>query len=345
MSDSWTAALDRRGAVRDGGGVASFGDPAGELAAAASGSILADLSHLGVLNVTGAEARLFLHSQLSCDVDGLGPDASTPGAYCSPKGRMLANVLLWADGDGFGLALSHPLVPDIEKRLRKFVLRAKVAIADRTAARLLLGVAGPAAAAALAAVNGLPAPGPRHVIRRDAVVTIGLARERFLLVVNVDEVERVWDALARTLRPVGTPCWTWLDIRDGVPLVTAATQDAFVPQMANLELLGGVSFQKGCYPGQEVVARTQYLGKAKRRMFLARIDTPSAPAPGDDLFSEDLGDQASGTIINAAPSPEGGFDALAVVPAASATQSVVHLRALDGPRLHFRALPYSVPRA
>jgi len=343
MSDSWPAALDRRGALRDGGTVISFGDPAGELAAAASGSILADLSHLGVLGVTRAEARAFLHSQLSCDVDGLGPDASTLGAYCSPKGRMLASVLLWADGDGFGLALSRPLVPDIEKRLRKFVLRSKVAIADRTAARPLLGVAGPAAAAAIAAVTGVPAPGPQRVTHRDGVATIGLARGRFLLAVDVDDVERVWDALARTLRPVGTPCWAWLDIRDGIPLVTGATQDAFVPQMANLELIGGVSFQKGCYPGQEVVARTQYLGRSKRRMLLARIDTPSAPAPGDDLFSEDLGNQASGTIVNAAPSPEGGFDALAVVPAASAAQSVVHLRALDGPRLHFRPLPYSVP--
>ena len=343
MSDSWPAALDRHGARRDGGVVITFGDPAGELAAAASGSILADLSHLGALSVTGAEARAFLHSQLSCDVSGLGPDASTPGAYCSPKGRMLASVLLWADGTGFGLALSRPIAADIENRLRKYVLRSKVAIANRTAARPLLGVAGPAAAAALAAVTGGPAPDPRHVTRRDAVATIGLSRERFLLAVDIDEVQRVWDALSRTLRPVGTPCWAWLDIRDGIPLVTAATQDAFVPQMANLELIGGVSFQKGCYPGQEVVARTQYLGKSKRRMLLARIHAPSPPVPGDDLFSEDLGNQASGTIVNAAPSPEGGFDALAVVPAASAAQSVVHLRALDGPRLHFRPLPYSVP--
>jgi folate-binding protein YgfZ len=124
--------------------------------------------------------------------------------------------------------------------------------------------------------------------------------------------------------------------------VTARTQDEFVPQMANLELLGGVSFHKGCYPGQEVVARTQHLGKTKRRMLLAHIDG-ATPAPGDPLFSEDLGDQASGMIVNAAPAPGGGCDVLAVVHAPSAAASTVHLGSLTGAALRFRPLPYAVP--
>ena len=343
MRDSWLAAQAARGAVPGRDVVQSFGDPAGELAATASGSILADLSHLGVLAFTGDDARAFLQAQLSCDVSEIGPESASFGAYCSAKGRMLASFLLWADGFGFRMALSRPLVLPIEKRLRMFILRSKVDISDQTASCVLLGAAGPAAQAALIAALGAAPSEPHGVTRAAGVAAIRLPGERFLIAVDIPDAARVWDALAGTLRPVGTPCWEWLDIRSGVPLVTPGTQDSFVPQMANLELIGGVSFQKGCYPGQEIVARTQYRGKSKRRMFLAGIDADAAPAPGDALFSEDLGDQGSGTIVNAARSPAGGFDVLAVVPTASAAESVVHLRSLDGPRLRFRALPYAVP--
>jgi folate-binding protein YgfZ len=343
MTDSWLDTLASRGAICARGAVQSFGDAAGELAAAATGSILADLSHLGVLAFGGDDARAFLHSQLSCDVNGLGPEASTFGAYCSPKGRMLASFLLWSESDGFRMALARGLVPAIEKRLRMFVLRSKVAVTDRSAGQVLIGIAGPQASAALARATGAIPSLPHRVARAAGRTAIGLPGGRFLVAVDAVEAARVWDALGQNLRPVGTPCWEWLDIRDGIPLVMPATQDAFVPQMANFEVIGGVSFQKGCYPGQEVVARTQYLGKSKRRMFLARVQAEPAPAPGDDLFSEDLGDQASGTIVNAAPSPAGGFDALAVVPTASAADSVVHLRSLGGPVLRFHPLPYAVP--
>jgi hypothetical protein len=343
MSDSWLATLAARGAASPGGLVEHFGDPAGELAATASGSVLADLSHLGVLAFSRDDARAFLHAQLSCDVNGLGPHASTFGAYCSPKGRMLASFLLWPDSQGFEMALARALLPAIEKRLRMFVLRSKVVIADRTAGRVLLGAAGPLAGPTLARATGAVPSQLHHVARSDGLTVIRLPGERFLLALEAAEAGRVWDALARTLRPVGAACWEWLDIRNGIPLVTAATQDAFVPQMTNFEVIGGVSFQKGCYPGQEVVARTQYLGKSKRRMFLAHIEAEPAPAAGDDLFSEDLGDQASGTVVNAAPSPAGGFDALVVVPTESASNSVVHLRSLGGPALRFHALPYAVP--
>jgi len=132
--------------------------------------------------------------------------------------------------------------------------------------------------------------------------------------------------------------WRWLDIRAGVPLITAATQDRFVPQMINLELIGGVSFSKGCYTGQEIVARSQYLGKLKRRMFLANVDATAAA--GDNLFGEDLGDQVGGAVVNAEPSPEGGYDLLAVLQTGTRENSTVHLKSLDGPALRFLPLPY-----
>ena len=115
-----------------------------------------------------------------------------------------------------------------------------------------------------------------------------------------------------------------------------------MPQMINLELIGGVSFQKGCYPGQEIVARTQYLGKLKRRMFLTNASLAVAPAAGTELYSENLGDQASGMVINAGVSPHGGCDVLAVARVDSIESSVVHVGSLQGPTLTLQALPYAL---
>ena len=158
-----------------------------------------------------------------------------------------------------------------------------------------------------------------------------------------EKAPEIWDRLVPTLKPVGTPCWEWLDISRGLPWVTGPTQEAFVPQMANLELLGAINFKKGCYPGQEIVARAQYRGEVKRRLRLARVRSDTAPVPGQDLFSDDQAKQSAGTVVNAAPAPEGGFDLLAVVQLEAAASSTVRLGSPIGPVLHFRALPYASP--
>jgi folate-binding protein YgfZ len=342
MTSSWSDYLSTRGATLDEGVVRHFGDPTAELDAAAGGSVVADLSHLGLAGIAGPDAEAFLQGQLSCDVAGLDADTATFGSYCSAKGRMLASFLLWRERDGFAMALSRTLVGAIERRLRMFVLRAKVTVTDGGAARILLGASGDAAESALRTAIGAPPQQAHRVVRGDGVVVVRLPANRFLVAATPALAQSVWEVLSARLRPVGTPCWEWLDITAGVPLVTARTQDELVPQMANLELIGGVSFQKGCYPGQEVVARTQFRGRTKRRMFLARVEG-AAPTPGDPVYSEDLGDQASGAIVNAAAAPGGGFDVLAVVNTASAADSTVHLGSPDGVPLQFRPLPYAVP--
>ena len=163
---------------------------------------------------------------------------------------------------------------------------------------------------------------------------------RYLLAFTPSSAAALRQRLANVLVPVGAHAWRWLDIRNGVPLVTTATQDRLVPQMANFELLGGVSFSKGCYTGQEVVARMQHLGKLKRRMFLANVAAPAAA--GDPLYSEDLGDQASGIVVNAESSPDGGHDLLAAVQTVSREGSTVHLKSFGGTVLRFLTLPYAV---
>lgn len=311
------------------------------LAAARSGSVIAPLSHLGVVEFSGADAEGFLHGQLSCDVKGTAPDSSTYGGYCSPKGRVLANFLLWRGESGLLMALPRDLLAAFRKRISRFVLRSKVAIADASSSLTLIGCAGPQAGNALGKVYARLPEQPRRVARDAGGSTvIRLDEDRFIIAAPPEAAGKIRQRLSESLRPVAQEVWQWLDVRGGIPWITAPTQEEFVPQMANLDLIGGVSFDKGCYPGQEIVARTRYLGKLKRRMFLANV--AAAAAPGDRLYSEDLGDQAGGTVVNATASPDGGSDVLAVVQTASRDSSTVHLKSMDGPVLRFLPLPYAV---
>jgi tRNA-modifying protein YgfZ len=312
-----------------------------DLAVARSGSTVAPLTHLGILQFSGEDAETFLQGQVSCDVESASLRSSTYGAYCSPKGRMLANFLLWKEEAGFLMALSRDVLPAAQKRLSMFVLRSKVKILDASESLSLTGIAGPQADSALRGVFPDVPLKANEVCRQPGIGTaIRLPDGRLVLAFAASNAPALSPRLAGSLKAVDARVWRWLDIRNGVPLVTAATQDRLVPQMANFELLGGVSFDKGCYTGQEVVARSQHLGKMKRRMFLANI--AAAATAGDDLYSEDLGNQASGTIVNAEASPDGGYDVLAALQTASRENSTVHLKSLDGPVLRFLDLPYPV---
>jgi len=283
-------------------------------------NFIATLDHLGSLRFSGQDAEVFLQGQLSCDVSEVRPGLSSHGAYCSAKGRMLANFLLWREQDGFAMVLSRDLGASVQKQISKFVLRSKVKVADASDI-VLVGAAGAQAESLLAAAPG------QSVRLNDGRLIVALPAEGAA-------------GVLRGLSLGDAARWRWLDIRSGVPLIKAATQDQFVPQMANLELIGGVSFEKGCYTGQEIVARTQHLGRVKRRMFLANVPAPAQA--GDALYSDDLGDQVGGTVLNAEASPEGGYDLLAVIQTGSQERSTVRLKARDGPALRFLPLPYAV---
>ena len=346
MNSAWQQWLQSAGAQIEDGIARNFGNPQAELEAARAGGVLADLSHLGVLEFAGEDSEAYLQGQLSCDVCSIGASSSSYGSYCTPKGRMLADFLIWRPtpglSGGFRMALSRSIVATVQKRLKMYVMRSKVQVSDATDSLVLLGVSGDAAAGALDSVlAGLSTHETRHF--GEGSTAISLPGGRFLLTVPADGASKLWASLAATLRPVGTPCWEWLDIRSGVPLITARTQEQFLPQMTNLELLGGVSFKKGCFTGQEVVARTQHLGKVKRRMFLAHVDdVRTPPEPGDEIFSDDIPGQASGMVVSAQPAPGAGHDLLVVVHVSSRESSTVHVRSTDGPVLRFIDLPYTV---
>jgi folate-binding protein YgfZ len=343
MSSAWQQFLLEQGASVEAGGVSHFGVAADELRAARAGGIIAPLTHLGLIACSGEDAQSFLHSQLSNDVRQLGAERSEYAAYCSAKGRMLANFLLWRKEPAYYLQLARALLPTVQKRMGMFVLRAKVKLTDASDTHAAMGLAGGAAEAVLKEL--FPAlPQQAHQVVHDPAngTLIALPGARFQLVAEVETAKRLWHRLAAVLRPVGPSRWQWLEIQNGLPLIEPATQEQFVPQMANMELIGAVNFQKGCYPGQEIVARTQYLGQLKRRMVLAHLEAGAPPEAGDELFSSELDGQASGMVVNAQAAPEGGYDLLAVVQRSSIAQGTLHLRAADGPVLSIQPLPYAL---
>ena len=312
------------------------------LAAARHSAVVADLAPLGLLEIAGADAEAFLQGQLSNDVKGLGPAICQYTSYSTAKGRMLANLVLWRSAPTtFRALLAGDVAADVARRLRVYVLRSKVTIADCSAGTFRLGIGGPSASTVVHSAFGV-APQPFALASVDDATLFGLPGRRWIAVGDGAQRDAVTSRLTRHARPVGFPVWSWLMIDSGIPLIGAATQDQFVAQTANWDILGGVNFQKGCYPGQEIVARTRYLGRLKERLFAFHAGTPEIPA-GTRVYSTVFGDQPCGTVVNAAPAPEGGTDLLAIVQIAAADAHDVRLAAPDGERLATRALPYAIP--
>jgi folate-binding protein YgfZ len=247
----------------------------------------ARLSRYGLLSVTGEQAREFLHAQLTNDIANLPTDRAALAGWCSAKGRLLASFLVVPTQDGFLLQLARDLVPAVAKRLSMFVLRSKVKIADVTEAWAQVGVWGELSGAS-------PAPFGVTAGPDRAVVAAGAGR--FLVLTSSGWTQGTEVPESR---------WALEEIRAGRPLITSATQDLFVPQMVNFDTIGAVNFQKGCYPGQEVVARAQYRGQVKRRMKHLQAPAGAQLAPGQDY--------EGGTVVDAAPAPQ-AVELLAVVP-------------------------------
>ena len=305
-------------------------------------NVQCELSSSGLIHFSGADAQTFLHNQLTCDVAALASGRSTYGSYCNPKGRVLSTFLLWRLGEDFFMQLPSSLREPIQKQLSKYILRAKVKADDVSGEWTILGVAGAEASELVQRVFGNAPQGLHEVSQAKDAVLIRLPGERYEIVAVKDKVPAIKSALAQSTETKSSEYWDWLDIRAGVPVILPATREAFVPQMVNLDLIGGVSLTKGCFPGQEIVARMHYRGTLKQRMYLANVGGTDLPQPGDKLYSPGFGEQACGTIVNAARSPEGGSDVLAVIQIASAEKGDVRWKAPGRPALKFMQLPYSV---
>jgi len=342
MNSQWQDFLQQQGATINGGIVQHFGDPATERIASAQSSILCDLNQFGILRIAGTDAQAFLQSLLSNDIREVNDAQAQRSSLSTAKGRLLATLLVWHSQGNYFLQLPHSIAPSIQKKLTMYVLRSKVVIDDVSDELITLGVSGSAAGNAMHSLVGtLPASTLACSTSPNSLV-VKVGDMRYQLYTHREQAEHLWQSMSAQAKPVGSPCWEWLDVRAGIPAIVPQTQEQFVPQMVNLDVLGGISFKKGCYPGQEIVARTHYLGKLKRRMYLAHIETTEPPQAGDELFSDDLEGQASGMIANAAPSPHGGYDILAVIQSASQAAHTIHWRSPSGAPLQFSQQPYAL---
>jgi len=287
------------------------------------------LTRAGVIRAQGPDAVKFLQGQLTQDFVLLKPAQARLAAFCSAKGRMQASFIgLKRADDDVLLVLSADLLPQTLKRLGMFVMRAQVRLSDESAAWQPWGLAGAAVPQELdtAPWSGMDT-GSAMAVR----LYPGAGVQRALALLPADAPAPQAPGLSEAL-------WDWLEVRSGVAMVSLPVFEAFVPQMLNYESVGGVSFKKGCYPGQEVVARSQFRGTLKRRAFVVHGQAPMAV--GQEVFSCADALQPCGTVAAAAASADGGFDGIVSMQVNAAADGVVRLGAADGPELELLPLPY-----
>jgi folate-binding protein YgfZ len=290
------------------------------------------LPHLGVIAAEGPDAASFLHGQLTQDFSLLDASQARLAALCTAKGRMIASFIgIRPQPETILLVCSQDILAATLKRLQMYVLRAKAKLRDASAEYLLFGLAGTALAG-----NGVDAgapPGQRSVAGAASVVSLYPA----------DGVPRaLWIALAGTTAPEGPELepalWAWTEVRSGVATLTAPVLDTFVPQMLNYESVGGVNFKKGCYPGQEIVARSQFRGTLKRRAYVVRADAPVAA--GQEVFAAQDAEQPVGTVVQAAPAPDGSWAAIISMQIAALEGGDLKVGGPEGVALAVEPLPY-----
>jgi len=292
---------------------------------------VAPLPHLGIIRAEGEDAAKFLHGQLTQDFSLLGLSEARLAAFCSAKGRMQASFIGFKRSHSeILLVCSRDLLAPTLKRLSMFVLRAKVKLSDASADFALYGLAGDA-------IKNVAPIAPSAWSKTDSGSTT------LVRLYPADGVPRaLWVAPATEAPPAGNALspdvWLWSEVRSGIATVTTPIIDAFVPQMLNYESVGGVNFKKGCYPGQEIVARSQFRGTLKRRAYLAHCDAPLQA--GDEVFDSADASQPCGTVAQAAAAPGGGFDALISLQISATTGSGLRLGQAEGPALELLPLPY-----
>ena len=307
---------------------------------------VAPITDLGLIALDGEESASFLHNQLTNDVEHLGLGEARLAGYCSPKGRLLASFLMWRTESTIFLQLPRDIQAPVQKRLSMFVLRAKTKLSDANELpgnQVVFGLGGGLAEAVLQTwFDTLPAQPftklyhPLGTLIRVADV-FGAPRYQWLM--SAETAQTVAPELADKLSVGDNHAWHLSEIHAGVPQIAKATQEQFVPQMVNYELLGGVNFKKGCYPGQEIVARSQYLGKLKRRTTLVSIADTAAVA-GAEVYATADPEQPCGMVVNAAPNGNGGVDALVEMKLAAIEAGSVRLGSAAGTPLAFLDMPY-----
>lgn len=318
-----------------------FGNPAHELQIITSGAIYTDLSELGLISAHGEEAQSFLQNLTVNDVTRVDEQHSQLSALCNPKGRIIANFRLFMRAGTYYLQLPASMVESTLKRLRMYVLRSKVTLADASDSLLRIGCSGAVMDKELAQHLGAVPAEVDDVIQHQGLSVIRMRgpQPRFEIIGELEDMKRLWQRLNVRAAPAGMEAWRLLNILAGVPTIYPETSEAFVPQMVNLHAINSLSFTKGCYPGQEIVARAQYLGKVKRHMYRAHLVDDTAVHPGDEIFN---GEENVGKVVDAHLSPLGGHELLIVIQGEEVKKMNLRLSNGHGPLMNIADLPYTL---
>jgi len=301
--------------------------------------MISNLSNFGLIKVSGNDAETFLQGQFTNDVRQVTDTHCQLSAMCSPKGRVIVNFRLFKRDNAYYLLLPKDSLAASLKRLQMYVLRAKVKLEDASENLYPIGVAGANSTEILTSCLGFAPPTELDAcltVEKITVLKVPDNKARYIVLTETpDNISACGEKTADASE------WQRLDILAGLPQIVPATNEAFVPQMLNYDILNGIGFKKGCYTGQEVVARMHYLGTLKRRMYLAKIETDNLPQPGDALYiSSD--EQSVGKIVNASFHPDGGAIVLAVIKIAQAEAHEIHWQSQQGECLQLLDLPYSL---
>ncbi len=337
----WQTELTAQGAHITNQTVENFSNAAQELEATKQSNIVCDLSHLGLISLHGEDAITFLQGQVTNDVKQLDSNQAHLSGYCTAKGRLLALFLAFSYQSQIYLQLPRSLLTPITKRLKMYVLRSKVNIDDMTDFKIQLGVSGADAETILSKLfSSIPVNNFQHISTEQTTIlklpsVNNLAR--YQLITSIKNASTLWHSLKSSCQPVGKSCWDWLEINAGIPEVVPETQEQFVPQMLNLDLLNGINFKKGCYTGQDIVARTHYLGSVKRRTFLAELTTSDLPKAGEKLLDQNKNEV--GQIVRLVPNNNAGVDMLVELRIDAQQTGTIYWQ---DKLLSFKELPYSL---
>ncbi|MEZ1315907.1 folate-binding protein YgfZ [Pseudomonas fluorescens] len=306
----------------------------------ADSAFFCTLSHEGVLAVRGVDAAKYLQGQLTCNLNYLSETRASLGARCTQKGRMQSSFRILLQGDGVLMAMASGLLEPQLADLKKYAVFSKSKLTDESAAWVRFGLEkGDAALLSL----GLELPAETDsVVRNDPLIAVRVSPDRAELWVPADQADAVKGKLSALLAEGDLNQWLLGQVRAGIGQVMAGTRELFIPQMLNLQAVGGVSFKKGCYTGQEIVARMQYLGKLKRRLYRLSLAGDQLPEPGTPLFSATHA-SSIGEVVMAAHTGH-NVELLAVLQAEAAQSGNVHLGTLEGPALQLLDLPYELDR-
>lgn len=301
---------------------------------------LADLSERGLLAVIGPDAGKFLQGQLTCNVDELSLEHSSLGACCTNKGRMVASFRILRAADGYLLEMHRGLIEPLIEHLKKFIVFFKAEMHDASDSLVRLGCIGTLGTSIAEATGSLPET-INQVGERDGTFVIRLhgAPARYEIWTPPKNATRIWQALAEVATPVSWNQWMLEEIRAGIGFVAPETREAFTPQMLNYQLLDAISFTKGCYTGQEIVARTQYRGAIKRHMMRLEAQTRSHVPAGTPVLDEEQ--KQIGEVVCAALTATGTAELLAVLHEGALDQTGLTLDLPDQPGASLLGLPYS----